>query len=54
MAHKDISRVGVVGFGTLGHVIAYHCVVAGYETFVFDKIAASLEKGQARIREWLA
>ncbi|MBI3183742.1 MAG: 3-hydroxyacyl-CoA dehydrogenase family protein [Myxococcales bacterium] len=47
----DITTVGVVGAGTMGHGIAQVSAQAGYSTVLFDLTADLAERGLARIRE---
>ncbi len=48
---KDISKVAVVGAGTMGKRIAFACVIRGIETRMYDIIPEALEKAPAAIRE---
>jgi 3-hydroxyacyl-CoA dehydrogenase len=36
MKLSEISKVGIVGAGTMGQGIAISCALAGYETILFD------------------
>lgn len=49
----EISRVAVVGMGTMGPKIAYRCIVSGFETFVFDSSRPALHNGMNRLESWL-
>lgn len=49
-----MSKVAVVGAGTMGHGIAQVLALAGYETALTDSNAAVLEAAPARIEENLA
>jgi 3-hydroxybutyryl-CoA dehydrogenase len=40
----SITRIAVLGAGTMGHGIAHAAVSAGYETILYDVSAESLEK----------
>jgi len=44
-----ISRIGVVGAGTMGHGIAQVAAVAGYEVHLVDSFEDALERGMERI-----
>ncbi len=46
-----MSKVAVVGAGTMGHGIAQVVALAGYETALTDSNAAALEAALARIEE---
>jgi 3-hydroxybutyryl-CoA dehydrogenase len=50
---NKIRKVAVVGFGTLGKAVVYHCAVAGYETYAYDTDIKALEKGKTSIEKWL-
>ena len=45
-----ISRIAVLGAGTMGHGIAHAAAVAGYETVLFDVAQPMLDKGHSAIR----
>jgi 3-hydroxybutyryl-CoA dehydrogenase len=45
-----ISRIAVLGAGTMGHGIAHAAIAAGYDTVLFDVAQPMLEKGQGAIR----
>jgi len=47
----DLTHVGVVGAGTMGHGIAQVAAQAGHATVLFDRTLALAEQGKARIRE---
>lgn len=58
-SNQEITRVAVIGAGTMGHGIAHVSALAGYDTRLFDvnaeglaagmsRISANLEKGVAR------
>ncbi|HYW08229.1 MAG TPA: 3-hydroxyacyl-CoA dehydrogenase family protein [Longimicrobium sp.] len=51
MPEQSISRVAVIGAGTMGHGIAQVCAMAGYETVLFDPQAGATERALARIGE---
>lgn len=44
-----ITRIAILGAGTMGHGIAHAAVTAGFDTRLFDVAAASLEKGRSAI-----
>lgn len=48
---KQISRVAVLGAGTMGHGIAQVAASSGYETRLYDIDEAAVERGAARIRK---
>jgi len=54
VTEKQISRVAIVGFGTLGRVITFYCIRAGYPTSVFDIQPHCLEEGGIMLQNWLA
>jgi 3-hydroxybutyryl-CoA dehydrogenase len=45
----SLSRIAVIGAGTMGHGIAHAAIAGGYDTAMFDVSSASLEKGRAAI-----
>ena len=45
----EISRIGVVGAGTMGHGIAQVAAVAGYRVRLVDTFSGALERGMSRI-----
>jgi 3-hydroxybutyryl-CoA dehydrogenase len=46
----SISRVTVLGAGTMGHGIAHVAAQAGYDTCLFDVAAEALEKGLNQVK----
>ena len=44
-----ITRIAVLGAGTMGHGIAHGAAAAGYDTVVFDVAPAALDKAKAAI-----
>jgi 3-hydroxybutyryl-CoA dehydrogenase len=50
----DVTRVGVVGAGTMGSGIAQLACLGGYETLIQDPDPAALEAGAERVVESLA
>lgn len=46
----EISRVAVLGAGTMGHGIAQVAAQAGYDVVLYDTVDEQLERGLARIR----
>jgi 3-hydroxybutyryl-CoA dehydrogenase len=54
MGVREISRVGIVGSGTMGPKIAYRCAVSGLETYLYDKYPEVLAQAVDRIAGWLA
>jgi 3-hydroxybutyryl-CoA dehydrogenase len=45
-----ISRIAVLGAGTMGHGIAHAAMAAGYDTVLFDVAQPMLDKGRDAIR----
>jgi 3-hydroxybutyryl-CoA dehydrogenase len=45
----EISSIGVVGAGTMGHGIAQVAAVSGYEVCLVDSASEALERGMGRI-----
>ena len=54
MTATAMSRLGIVGAGTMGTCIAYRCAVSGAETFLYDKYPDVLERSPHAIEGWLA
>jgi 3-hydroxyacyl-CoA dehydrogenase len=52
-APRPISRVGVVGAGTMGAGIAFSCLGAGFKVSLVEQNAEALERGRAQIRSLL-
>jgi 3-hydroxybutyryl-CoA dehydrogenase len=48
---ENLSRVAVIGAGTMGHGIAHVCAAAGYDVAIFDPTPGATERGIARIGE---
>jgi 3-hydroxyacyl-CoA dehydrogenase len=44
-----ITRITVLGAGTMGHGIAHAAIVGGYETRMYDVSDAAVAKGRAAI-----
>ena len=44
-----VSRITVVGAGTMGHGIAHAAIMAGYDTTMYDVAQAALDKGCSEI-----
>jgi 3-hydroxybutyryl-CoA dehydrogenase len=51
---SSVSRIGVLGAGTMGTGIAQLAALAGYETCVYEPDPEALEAGQMRLGEDLA
>ena len=49
----DISRVGIVGSGTMGSRIAYRCMVSGLEIYLHDSQPDALLGAVERVRTWV-
>ena len=54
MSPTAISRVGIVGAGTMGTRISFRCAASGVETFLYDKFPDALERSLLTIEGWLA
>jgi 3-hydroxybutyryl-CoA dehydrogenase len=50
----SVTRLTVLGAGTMGHGIAHAAVASGYETRLFDVAAAAVDKGRAAIEAIVA
>jgi 3-hydroxyacyl-CoA dehydrogenase len=50
----DVSRIGVVGAGTMGAGIAQVAALGGFDTVVHDPVPGAVKKGIERIRSDLA
>lgn len=48
---RPISKIGVLGAGTMGGGIAMCCINAGYDTVLVEASAEALERGMATIRK---
>lgn len=53
MKLSEISKVGIVGAGTMGQGIAISCALAGFETILFDVNPKALTTGLNQIRNSL-
>ena len=49
-----VTRVGILGAGTMGAGIAQVAALGGYETLLYDALPGAAEKGAARLGEALA
>jgi 3-hydroxybutyryl-CoA dehydrogenase len=49
-----LTRITVLGAGTMGHGIAHAAIAAGYDTHLFDVETASLEKAKSAIERIIA
>jgi 3-hydroxybutyryl-CoA dehydrogenase len=49
-----VSRVGVIGAGTMGRGIAQVAALGGYETVLYDAVPGVAEEGAAALREALS
>jgi 3-hydroxybutyryl-CoA dehydrogenase len=49
----EISRIAVIGAGTMGTKISHRCIVSGLETMLYDKYPAALDKAVTQIQVWL-
>jgi 3-hydroxybutyryl-CoA dehydrogenase len=50
MSPAEITRIGVVGAGTMGAGIAQLACMSGYETFVYELDTRALARGMERLR----
>src|SRR2546427_4222188 len=50
----EISKVGVIGFGLMGHGIAQVSAQAGYDVVAREIDESALEKGRGKIEKQLA
>ena len=49
----ELSRIAIIGSGTMGAKISHRCIVSGLETRLYDKYPEALESAVAQIQEWL-
>lgn len=49
----QLSRIAIIGAGTMGTKISHRCIVSGLETMLYDKYPAALESAVKQIEEWL-
>ncbi|UCD80243.1 MAG: 3-hydroxyacyl-CoA dehydrogenase family protein [Desulfobacterales bacterium] len=49
----EISRIAVIGAGTMGTKISHRCIVSGLETMLYDKFPDALQRAVAQIEDWL-
>jgi len=49
-----ISRIFIIGAGTMGTKIAHRCIVSGLETMLYDKYPEVIDKAVAQIQQWLS
>lgn len=54
MNKSEITRVGIVGAGTMGARIACQCVMCGKEVYLYDISPQALERALEQIRGWLS
>jgi 3-hydroxybutyryl-CoA dehydrogenase len=50
---KQISRVGIVGTGTIGRRVAFACVTQGVEARLFDAVPEAGESAVRTVRTWI-
>lgn len=50
----ELSRIGIIGAGTMGTKIAHRCIVSGLETRLYDKYPDALDRAVVQIQEWLS
>jgi 3-hydroxybutyryl-CoA dehydrogenase len=46
---ESVTRIVVLGAGTMGHGIAYASIAAGYDTTIYDVAQTALDKGRRAI-----
>lgn len=49
----NVTRIAVLGAGTMGHGIAHAAATAGFDTAMYDVTRAAVEKGRASIEKIL-
>jgi 3-hydroxybutyryl-CoA dehydrogenase len=54
MAGTTITRVGIVGAGTMGSRIAYRSAVSGLETYLYDAFPEALGRAMDALHGWLS
>ena len=50
---KNITKVGIIGAGTMGRRIAYGCIIRGKETRLYDLVPEATTKALEAIREMI-
>ncbi len=53
MQASKITKVGIVGAGTMGSQIACQCVLCGKEVYLFDISPQALERAMEQNRKWI-
>ena len=51
MTPREVTRLGVLGAGTMGAGIAICALDAGLQVLLLEQDAAALERGTARVRD---
>ncbi len=54
IAPRDVSRIAVIGAGTMGSGIAIAALDAGYDVLLLEQDGAALQRGEDRIRDHYA
>jgi len=53
MTIENIKKIAVIGAGNMGHQIATHCAMSGYETWCTDASEEQLAKAKAFVESYL-
>jgi 3-hydroxybutyryl-CoA dehydrogenase len=51
MQPDNLERISIIGAGTMGVKIAFRCVIAGYQVYLYDKYDQALNAAPSRIEE---
>lgn len=49
----ELSRIAIIGSGTMGTKISHRCIVSGLETMLYDKYPDVLDRAVVQIQGWL-
>nr|WP_285320877.1 3-hydroxyacyl-CoA dehydrogenase NAD-binding domain-containing protein [Pseudarthrobacter sp. lyk4-40-TYG-27] len=50
----EVTKVPVIGAGTMGQQIAMSCALAGYETVLYDVSEKALQAARSDLESWAA
>ena len=50
---EELSRIAIIGSGTMGTKISHRCIVSGFKTMLYDKYPEARDKAAAQIQAWL-
>jgi 3-hydroxybutyryl-CoA dehydrogenase len=50
---EKLSRIAIIGSGTMGTKISHRCIVSGFKTMLYDKYPEARDKAAAQIQVWL-